>query len=78
MYKTFKMWEEDHKRFKQQSAANNRQMIEEFSALVNNRDERMIDGKKYRVVPMDSDSMTMCGSVRKAKMNRSNRVGRDG
>jgi hypothetical protein len=77
MYKTFKMWPDDHRRFKQQSANNDRQMIEEFSALVNNRDVRMIDGKRYKVVPMETDDITG-GKVRTAKMQRSNRVGRDG
>lgn len=78
MYKNMKVWVEDHKRFKHQSTANDRAMIEEFSELINNRNTRMIDGKRYKIVPMDSDNLIACGTVRKAKKPGSNRVGQDG
>lgn len=76
LYKNFRVWENDHKKLKIESAQKEKAMIEEFSEIMNSP-VRIIDGKRYRVVPMDSDSLTG-GNVRTAKMARSNRVGKDG
>jgi hypothetical protein len=79
MYKTFKMWKKDHAEFKKQAANNDRQMIEEFSALVNNRDIRLINGRLYKVMPMESDfgRGTSDRAVKSAKWTRTNRVIKD-
>jgi hypothetical protein len=79
MYKNIRIWEADHKKLKIESAQKDKQLIERFSEIMNG-DIRIINGKRYRVVPMDSD-FGLGGSnraVKSAKMARSNRVLKDG
>lgn len=75
-YKNLMIWKSDHDKLKRQAMDNERPMLKEIHAMVNSN-VRIIDGKRYRVMPMDSDSLTG-GNVRPAKMARSNRVVKDG
>lgn len=75
-YKNLRVWKKDHTKFKIQAAENNKDLIHQFESWANS-DTKIIDGKRYRVVPMESDSF-MSGKVSYAHVRRTNRVGKDG
>lgn len=75
-HKNIRVWKQDHLALKKQAAINDRQLIDEFASIMRS-DVKVIDGKRYRVVPMESDSF-ISGKVSYAHVRRTNRVGKDG